>query len=143
MDKIKALYGIFSLFFLFIGFGIYILFRDLNNIVLLNFISIPSIFKSEIIYLKLTVMNNFIKFHLPDAFWFLSGILFFRFIWFNKIREQKKYLFYFLGIGLLIEISQLSEKIYGTFDWFDLFFMCIVAVIEGFLYKYFVFRRIV
>jgi glycopeptide antibiotics resistance protein len=43
--------------------------------------------------------------------------------------------------ALVIEISQLSERIPGTFDVKDLFFMGMGALAEGLLYKFFVKRR--
>jgi hypothetical protein len=55
-------------------------------------------------------------YNLPDMFWFLSGILLLRFIWFNKTAMQKIYISCFYGVGAIFEISQLSEKIHGTFD---------------------------
>jgi hypothetical protein len=48
----------------------------------------------------------------------------------------------FYVIGLIIETSQLSEKVPGTFDWFDLFFMGLVAFVEGLLYKLCITRRL-
>jgi hypothetical protein len=46
-------------------------------------------------------------------------------------------------IGFVLEISQLSDKIPGTFDWLDLLFIGIAAFGEGLLYKTLVLRRMV
>jgi glycopeptide antibiotics resistance protein len=73
--------------------------------------------------------------------WFVSGILLLRFIWFYRFKEQKVYVACFYGIGTIFEISQLSEKIPGTFDFLDLLFMGIGAFVEGLLYNIFVKRR--
>ena len=75
--------------------------------------------------------------------WFVSAILFLRFIWFYKYKEQIVYIICFYAIGLIFEISQLSEKIPGTFDRLDLIFLCIGAFVEGLLYKKFIIRRYV
>jgi hypothetical protein len=75
--------------------------------------------------------------------WFVSAILFLRFIWFYKIKTQTVYMVCFYGIGLVFEISQLSGKVPGTFDWLDLFFLCMGAFVEGLLYKFFIRRRCV
>jgi len=75
--------------------------------------------------------------------WFVSGILFLRFIWFYKINIQKTYISCFYGIGVLFETSQLSKNVPGTFDWLDLLFMGIGAFVEGSLYNIFIRRRFV
>jgi len=74
--------------------------------------------------------------------WFVSGILFLRFLWFYKATTQKVYIGCFYAVGAMIEISQLSERVYGTFDVLDLLFMGIGAFVEGLLYNIFVKRRI-
>jgi len=75
--------------------------------------------------------------------WFISAILFFRFIWFYKFKEQTVYIICFYIIGFIFEISQISGKVPGTFDWFDLIFLSIGAFVESLLYKKFILRRIV
>jgi len=75
--------------------------------------------------------------------WFVSAILFFRFIWFNKIIIQKIYVSCFYGVGAIFEISQLSENVPGTFDWLDLLFMGLGAFVEGSLFNIFTQRRLV
>jgi hypothetical protein len=74
--------------------------------------------------------------------WFVSGILLLRFIWFDRLKEQKIYLIIFYIIGVLFEISQLSVNIPGTFDWLDLLFMGIGAFVESLLYNIYVKRRL-
>jgi glycopeptide antibiotics resistance protein len=69
--------------------------------------------------------------------------LFLRFIWFHRTKIQKAYIHCFYAIGAIFEISQLSEKVPGTFDFLDLLFMGIGAFIEGLLYKTFIKRRLV
>ena len=76
----------------------------------------------------------------PDLLWFLSGILLLRFIWFYRIKTQRAYVLCFYGIGFIFEMSQLSEKVPGTFDLMDLFFMGMGAFTEALLHKFFVKR---
>jgi hypothetical protein len=99
-------------------------------------------FKNVYIPVKQSVFTSMLFFNLPDALWFLSGILLLRFIWFYRYKEQNVYIICFFLIGIVFEISQLSENIPGTFDWLDLFFMCMTALLEGLLYKIFIQRRL-
>jgi hypothetical protein len=123
--------------------GIYLLFRDANNMVLFSWIPKPTFLGSILIPLKSSIYTNILRYNLPDMLWFISAILFLRYIWFYKLKEQKVYIICFYTIGFIFEISQLSEKIYGTFDWLDLLFFGIGAFIEGLLYKKFIVRRFV
>jgi len=143
MNKIRAFYGLLSLFTLFIGIVIYFLFRDLNNLILFSFLPKPEFIKTILIPIKPSIFSSFLKYHLPDMLWFISAILFLRFLWFYKTKEQTVYIFCFYGIGIVIETSQLSEKVPGTFDRLDLLFMSIGAFVEGLIYKKFIVRRIV
>ena len=137
----RLLYGLLSLLTLLSGMVIFFFFRELNNMILFSWIPNPELFNTVLIPLKPTVLTVFLRFHLPDMLWFVSAILFLRFIWFYKVAEQAIYVFCFYGIALVLEISQLSEKVPGTFDWFDLFFMGIGAFVESLLYKTFILRR--
>ena len=76
-------------------------------------------------------------YNLPDALWFLSGILFIRFLWFNDKKWQWIYIVCFYVIAAGIEFSQLSNNVPGTFDVLDLLFMGIAAFVEGLFYKKF------
>jgi hypothetical protein len=143
MNKIRASYGLLSIFTLITGMAIYLLFRDLNNIILFTWIPKPEFLKTTLIPLKPSIFTNILRFHLPDMLWFISAILFLRFLWFYKTKEQTVYILCFYGIGLVFETSQLSEKVPGTFDWLDLLFLSIGAFVESLLYKKFILRRIV
>jgi hypothetical protein len=113
----------------------------MNNILLFSWIPKPQFLKTVLVPLQPSVLANFLKYHLPDMLWFVSAILFFRFIWFYKTKTQRAYIFCFYGIGLGLEISQVSGKVPGTFDWLDLLSFGIVAFVEGLLYKIFTQRR--
>jgi hypothetical protein len=143
MKKIRTLYGLLSLLSLIIGMIIYLLFRDLNNMVLFSWMPKPEFLKTILMPLKPSILSDFFLYNIPDMLWFVSAILFFRFIWFYKINVQKAYILCFYGIGVLFETSQLSKNVPGTFDWMDLLCMGIGAFIEGLLYRFFIIRRCV
>jgi hypothetical protein len=143
MKKMRILYGLLSLSFLITGILIFLLFRDFNNMVLFSWIPKPEFLKTILVPLKPSIVSYFLKYNLPDMLWFVSAILFFRFIWFYKIKIQKAYIWCFYGIGVLFETSQLSKKVPGTFDWMDLLFMGTGAFIENLLYNIFTRRRFV
>jgi len=140
--KIRLLYGLLSLVTLLAGMVIYLLFRDLHNMILFMWIPKPEFLKTILVPLQPSIFTDFLRYHLPDMLWFVSAILFFRFIWFDNFRVQKIYIISFYVFGIVFEISQLSENVPGTFDWLDLFFMGITALFEGLLYKTFVQRRL-
>ena len=68
--------------------------------------------------------------------------MFLRFLWFHNSKTQKVYIGGFCAVGAIIEISQISERVPGTFDVLDLLFMGIGAFVEGLLYNFYVKRRI-
>jgi hypothetical protein len=143
MNKMRILYGFLSLFFLIAGMTIFLLFRDFSSMVLFSWIPKPEFLKTILVPLKPSIVSDFLKYNLPDMLWFVSAILFFRFIWFYKIKIQKAYIWCFYGVGLLFETSQVSKKMQGTFDWMDLGFMGIGAFIESLLYRFFITRKFV
>jgi hypothetical protein len=143
MKRMRASYLFLSLLTLISGMAIYLLFRDVNNMILFVWIPKPQFLKTVLVPLQPSVFADIVRYHLPDMFWFVSAILFIRFIWFYKTKEQTVYILCFYGIALVLEISQLSDKVPGTFDWLDLLFFSIGAFLEGLLYKIFIRRRIV
>ena len=143
MKNARLFYGLLSLLTLISGMAIYLLFRDVNNMVLFTWIPKPQFLKTVLVPLQPSIFTNILKYHLPDMLWFVSAILLLRFIWFYKAKEQTIYILCFYGIALVLEASQLSEKVAGTFDWLDLLFFGIGAFVEGLLYNIFIRRRIV
>ena len=135
MKKIRVFYGILSLFTLAFGICIYIIFRDLNHLIVFKWIPWLEFTKPILVELKPSVFSYILKYNIPDMLWFVSGILLLRFIWFNKQKEQKIYILCFYAIGLAFEISQLFDFIPGTFDFLDLLFMGTGAFFEGLLYN--------
>jgi len=143
MNRTRALYDLSSLFTLLAGIAIYLLFRDLNNIVLFKWIPKPAFVETVLVPLQPSAAANFLRYHLPDTLWFVSAILFLRFLWFYNTKAQTAYIVCFYGIALALETSQLSENVPGTFDRLDLLFFGIGAFVEGLLYKFFATRRYV
>jgi len=141
MNKIRAAFGFLSLLTLILGMVIYLLFRDLNNMILFSWIPKQKLFETTLISLKSSIFTNVLRYNFPDMLWFVSAILFIRFVWFYKAKVQRIYIMCFYAIGLIFEISQLSKKVPGTFDWLDLAFIGIGAFVEGLLYKIFISRR--
>jgi len=142
MNRIRTFYGLLSLGTLLAGMVIYFLFRDLNNIVLFSWIPKPVFLEAVLVPLQHSVPANFLRYHLPDTLWFLSAILFLRFLWFYKAKTQAVYIMCFYGIAFALEMSQLSQKVPGTFDVLDLLFLGISALVESLLYKFFITRRL-
>jgi len=137
----RRFYGFASLVSLVTGMGIYLFFRN-TNMLLFKWLPKLQIFKDVYIPVKQSVYTSIFKYNLSDTLWFLSGIFFLRFIWFFKFKEQNLYLLCFYLMGFIFEISQLSDSIPGTFDFLDLLFLGITALIEGLLYKIFIQRSV-
>ena len=124
------------------GICIYLLFRDLNYIVFFAWIPKPDFIGSVSIQLPSSIFSYILLYNTAGMLWFVSGILFFRFIWFYRAKVQRVYIGWFCAAAAILEISQLSENVPGTFDALDLLFMGIGAFVEGLLYNIFVKRRI-
>jgi len=138
----KRNYCLLSITSLVIGIGIYVLFRN-SEMLLFQWAPKLKFINSIYMPIEYSIISSMFLFNLSDALWFLSGILFIRYLWFYKIKEMLIYLLCFYLVGIIFEISQLSRNIPGTFDTLDLVFMSIAAFFEGLLYNFFVKRRFV
>ncbi|MDR0721787.1 MAG: hypothetical protein LBF75_03180 [Treponema sp.] len=98
----------------------------------------PELLKNMFVPVPRSVLSSMLVFNLPDALWVLSGILFLRCMWFYEKKWQRVYLVCFYGIAAIIETSQVSNHVPGTFDVLDVLFMGITAFVEGLLYKIFI-----
>jgi len=139
---IRQFYGFASLISIVLGMGIYLFFRDINNMILFKWIPKPNFTEMIFIQLETTNFIYILKYNFPYMLWFLSGILLMRFIWFFNYRMQRIYVFCFYCIGFLYVICKMFEKFPGTFDVLDLLFMFIGAFVEGLLYYLLIFRRL-
>jgi len=143
MKKIRATYGLLALLFLFMGMCIYLLFRDLNNIALFDWMSKPSFLATPLISLNTdTIWGYLFVFNLPHGLWCLSGLLIIRAIWLTGVKWRAVYGGIFLTIISAIEISQLSENRHGTFDVLDLASYGVSAFLESVTYNKFIKRRV-
>ena len=143
MKKVRITYGLLSPLFLIAGICIYLLFRDVSNLVFFSWMPLPEFIKPVFIELPPSIFSSVLKFNTAGMLWFVSGILFLRFIWFFRTTTQKIYIWAFCGIAVLFEIGQLSAIIPGTFDVLDLLFMGIGAFVESLLHNFYGKRRIV
>ena len=76
MKKIRVVYALSSFLFLIIGMCIYLLFRDLSNIILFGWMPESEFVRSVIIQLPPTILFNVLKHNFAGMFWLVSGILF-------------------------------------------------------------------
>jgi len=141
MNKIRLFYLISSVLVFGIGVCVYILFRDNNHLLIIKRIPLLEFTNNVYVELKPSFLSNVLRYNIPDMFWFVSGILLLRFIWFLENKEQKIYLFCFYLTGAVFEVSQLLKIIPGTFDFLDLLFMGIGALVEILLYNNYIKRR--
>jgi len=119
---------------------IYLLFRDLSGLFILKWV--PGLVFTQRVFIQLpsSVFSYILLYNIPDMLWYVSGILLLRCIWFNKPKEQKIYIICFYIIGALFEITQVFPSIPGTFDFLDLLFMGIGALVEAVVYYKFTTR---
>ena len=123
------------------GVFIYTFFRNIDNIVLFQFLPKPSFLATKRIPIGTdTLWGYLFVFNLPHGLWCLSGLLIIRAIWLTNIKWMAIYGGIFLVTISLLEICQLSEKRYGTFDILDLAFYGVFAFIESITYNKFIRR---
>lgn len=79
IGKNGGVFCLISIISLFIGMAIYLLFRN-TNMLLFQWIPKLEYFKNIYIPIEHSFINSMLLFNLPDALWFLSGILLLRFI---------------------------------------------------------------
>jgi len=131
--KVRLFYAIFSILFLSIGFLIYLLFRD-SKLLFFDWINF-NVSKNIVLNINNNV-NNIILYNLPDGLWILSGIMFIRIIWFNKIKLCNIYIISFSFIAIILEILQLLPYIPGTFDILDIITMISFVLFEQLIFYF-------
>jgi len=140
--KARTLYALLSSLLLFAGICVYFFFRDTTHLLFFAWVPKPAFLTDVFIQLPPSVFSSILMHNTAGMLWLVSGILFLRFIWFHKPLAQNVYIGGFCAAAAIMEISQLSERVPGTFDILDLLFMGIGAFVEGLLYKFFFKRRI-
>ena len=138
--NLQLIYLFSSIIFLIIGFLCYFLFRDNSNLLFFQMTKL-NIFPGHKIILPDNIISYFVKYNLCDGLWLLSGILFFRFIWFNNSKIGQYYIIVFIFIALLYQFLQILEYIPGTFDIMDIITMAIFALLEQLIYIHNMQRR--
>lgn len=116
---------------MFIGGIIYLLWRP-DNLLMFEWIEFWNL--ADFIYSLRSITQNYdlpyyVKFSLPHALWYLSGILIFAVIW-NKQRPMQY--FWFLLMTLMCfggEFGQLLNIVPGNFNLIDILWSVIAGII--------------
>jgi len=124
--------------------AIYAFFREVSNFVLFNFFPKPCFFYRLPLHINnKNLAMSLLVFHGPDILWLLSGIFFIRSVWLTDKKWMRIYIVIFSLIAITNELSQMSARIPGTFDVFDLLSLCITAFMESAVYYFIIHRRII
>ena len=142
--RLKLIYFI-AVFVAFLGgMSIYAFFRNIDNMILFQFIRKPSFLVSLYIPIKSnSIWSNMFKFNLPYGLWCLSGLLLVRAVWLNNTKWQVIYKGIFIAIVMSYVILKLPGVIHGTFDVLDLIFIGFFAFLESLFFILFIRRKIV
>jgi hypothetical protein len=126
------------------GMSIYAFFRNINNMILFQFIPKPSVLVSLYIPIKSdSIWSNMLIYNLPYGLWCLSGLLLVRAIWLKNAKWQAIYKGIFIAIVTSYVILKLPGVIHGTFDVLDLLFIGFFAFLESIFFILFIRRKIV
>ena len=139
LKKLKVYFSL-SAFTLIAGFLIYYFFRNGNILIYKWFNFLPKN-NNIITFSNESILLNFLRYNLPDGLLLLSGLLFLRALWYENGKTFLIYKICFLFTAFLLEIMQISSKIPGTFDFYDLVTMGSIALIEGIVHKSLIKRR--
>jgi len=143
MQSAKQVYRWAVVFTLLCGVTIYAFFREVSNFMLFHFFPKPGFLNRLPFHIdNKNLAISFLVFHCPDILWLLSGIFFIRSVWLADKKWMRIYIVVFLLIAIANELCQMSARIPGTFDVFDLLSLCITAFIESAVYHLFIHRRI-
>jgi len=142
VHSIKLAYRKAAILSLFSGMAIYIFYRQIDHIIFFQLFTKPVFLSGLPFYVdSKNFALSFIVFQGPDILWLLCGLFFIRSIWIGNEPWMQKYITLFFIIAIVFELCQILPFFPGTFDIFDLFFLCITAFMESAIYNYF-FRRI-
>ena len=144
MGRYRLIFLFFSIAFFFLGILIYAFLRDINSMILFQYIpKMPWLSRLHIPIKAESLWSKILLYNLSDGFWCLSALLFVRAIWLHNIWWCTAYSLIFIIIALSFEFSQLSEKIPGTFDIMDLVSICFFALLEYFIFYKIIKRKLV
>jgi len=146
IPAIKSLKLVYCLvaFVVFVGgIAIYALFRNIDHMVLFRYFPKPLFLAVPHIQLNTnTTWGYLFVFNLPHGLWCLSGLLVIRAIWLTNARWRAIYGGTFIMLASSLEILQLSETIFGTFDALDLASYGIAFLLEEITYNKLIRRKI-
>ena len=120
-----------------VGFLIYIFFRN-TNIIFYTWIGerLSGSFLFKMQYTgTLPAWLRVVTGSLPDGIWVLSGSMFLRVLWRASPAQGGACVLWFCLIAFSLEFMQMSERLPGTFDIYDLCFMTAAVVVEYILYQ--------
>jgi hypothetical protein len=138
--KLRFVYFLFSIFSLAAGFLLYYFYRK-NNILIYTYFPFLPRNNHIITFSKGPLWLDFFRYNLPGGLLLLSGLCFLRALWYEQYRVFILYRLFLLVITFLLEIAQLCNKIFGTFDFYDLATMGSIALLEGVIHKILMKRR--
>jgi hypothetical protein len=142
-NYLKQIYYLLAFTVFLAGVVIYVFFRNTNNIILFDYIPKLSFLSTLYISVKKdSIWFYMLQYNLPDGLWCLSALLLIRIIWLANTSWRAMYSGIFIVMALFFEFLQIFEKIPGTFDLFDLLFICTFAFLESIIFYYFIKRRI-
>lgn len=116
----------FAIFLLLIGATIYIIFREP---VLFTQPLLDTFGKTPFVKLDSSVLNNIIRFHLPDALWCTALLLY------VPTFGNKFFKIIAVLMSPIMELGQLIGFIPGTFDIFDLITYTTITIIFLIVWK--------
>ena len=127
----------------FSGVAIYACFRNINNMLLWQFLPKPKLQDLELIHINTnSIWLYLFSYNLPNGLWCLSGLLLIRASWLTNKKYEISYRVIWISATAIFEIMQLVEIIPGTFDLLDLASIGIFAFLESIIFTMFVKRRI-
>jgi len=124
------------------GMAIYAFFRNIDNMILFQFISKPGFL--DVLRSNANAGNYAVSifvFQGPDVLWFLSGVFFIRSIWLSKKEWMQIYILIFFATTMVNELAQISPYFPGTFDTMDILFLCITAFMESAAHNFLAYKR--
>jgi hypothetical protein len=140
--SIKLAYRRAAILSLFSGMAIYVFFRQMDHIIFFKLFTKPVFLGGLPFHIDSgNFALSFMVFQGPDILWLLCGLFFIRSVWIENKLWMQKYVTLFFIIAIVFELCQILPFFPGTFDMFDLLFLCITAFMESAIYNYF-FRRI-
>lgn len=124
---------------LLVGGSIYLLFRDTSLLMFrwCDYFHLSDVVANIRFYMSNILVNDFVRYNLPDGLWVLAYMLIIDVLKNNEQRFMKLWwVLYLPTIALISEIMQLTSLIEGTFDYLDL--LCyLIPIILYLIYSHY------